>query len=122
MSTIDIDPQLSVIGGGNTTPPPAPTIAYLIQSGDSVQATIQLPTTTGSLPIVALRLYSGGTNAGPWTQVDEQANSEISALNNLYDEDPSFGVETFYAATALDSDLTESAMSAVLSIAPTVLS
>jgi hypothetical protein len=89
-----------------------------VQEGPAVAIVALAPTTTGSSPLAALRLYGGPSSTGPWTQIDQRNLSEISVRNHLYDEDPAFGIATHYQVTCLDSLSVESAPCAPQTISP----
>jgi hypothetical protein len=70
---------------------------------------------TGANPVVSYKLYRGNTATGPFSlQTDLEIISPFSIVTQLYDNDPEFGVEHFYVATAIDSKGLESAPSNVL--------
>lgn len=116
MTAIDLNSSVTVVGGGSSTPAPAPSIDALHVVGTNIQARISLPIATGTAPSLTLRLHRAPTPSGPWEIADEQPLQAIAAKNHLFDQNPFFAVETFYAATVLDGYGVESAMSEPVSI------
>jgi hypothetical protein len=97
-----------------------PTIEYLIPQGANVLAVIAPPTVSGLSPTIAVRLYRGPTSLGPWIVIDTRKLSEISFVQHAWDEDPLFGISSFYYATAIDTNGVESAGSPVKTVSPPI--
>ena len=93
-------------------------IGVNLESSGYVKFVAGPPPQVPALPIASFNLYSAPSASGPWAQVAGQAFSEISAYVNLYDLSPFYGHTTYYAATAIRSDGTESSMSTALAITP----
>jgi hypothetical protein len=70
---------------------------------------------TGSYPITSYKLYRGNSVSGPFSLLIElEPISAVTIVTQMFDENPIFGVEKYYVATAVDSAGFESGPSNVV--------
>jgi hypothetical protein len=99
-----------------------PVLFQLTLEGPNVKAIVTIDDAGTPNPTFAVRLYRGPTAEGPWTQVMTRSCSDVSAQTNLYDVNTVFGLQTFYAASAIDAAGNEGALCVAKSIAPHIVS
>jgi hypothetical protein len=110
--TVLVPPDITIIGGGggSGSGPNPPRIVSLCEATTSsnvkllAAGIVQAPV-TGSWAVAYFTLYRAALPTGPWTAVvaGPQFLSTVALENFLFDVDPNFGVEMWYAATATDT-------------------
>jgi hypothetical protein len=111
-------------GTGQSVGPQPPTILSVSQASDRnadgsissylVFGVSQNPV-TGSYPVSSYKLYRGNSISGPFSLLIElEPISAVTIVTQMFDDNPQFGVEKYYVATAVDSAGFESGPSNVV--------
>jgi hypothetical protein len=88
----------------DTMPPNPPIILSISQTDTAVVCGVEQNPVTGSFPVASLLLYRGETPTGPFDlQTDAEPLSTVVLVNDLQDRNPTFGVQKWYVAVAVDT-------------------
>jgi hypothetical protein len=83
--------------------PKAPHITSITQATGTVIVGVSPSPVTGIYPVASYQLLRAPSIAGPWTLVDFEPVSPILVATPCYDTGPTIGAESWYAATAIDT-------------------
>lgn len=110
-------PDFYAEGTGARPSPVAPDIETISLVGGVILVAASPASISGPFQVVQLRLYRGPGMEGPWTGFPAQNLSALSVQTLLFDWNPAYGVQQFYAISAIDVDGNEGGLSSPVAYA-----